>query len=204
MESVLTPSQETRAYADANGFKIVAVGRRYKCTHVASGTVFERGGYPALLNEMRAIVGCVQDGECADAAVACVDVPTIHTTPRVGSWEDEEIVAGVILPICAYEFKRSFVEYKNTAPTPEIAVVKGVEYDATMPRKQRFISIGISFDQRAQARLPTHQLQFRYKGGGLHFDNFHSHSDALTALRQMMSNKRTRPDYVNIVPVGGA
>lgn len=51
-DSQLTPSQAAHRYADKHGFKIVAVGRRYQATH-STGLSFERGGYVALLNEMR-------------------------------------------------------------------------------------------------------------------------------------------------------
>jgi len=51
----MTPSQQAKEFAAANGFTIEPAGRRYNVTHVASGVTFTRGGYEAVLNEMRAI-----------------------------------------------------------------------------------------------------------------------------------------------------
>lgn len=62
-----TPGQEAKQYAEQHGFKIQTIGRRYKVTHVATGTTFERGGYPAVLNEMRVIQGCEENGTRAAA-----------------------------------------------------------------------------------------------------------------------------------------
>lgn len=58
-----TPAQEAKEYAAEHGFVIESIGRRYKCTHTVSNTIFERGGYAALLNEMRAVAACEQNGK---------------------------------------------------------------------------------------------------------------------------------------------
>jgi hypothetical protein len=49
-------AKEAKEYAALHGFTIDVWGKRYKVTHVASGTTFERGGYAAVGNEMERIV----------------------------------------------------------------------------------------------------------------------------------------------------
>lgn len=49
----MTPSQEAKEYAAANGFSIEPVGRRYEIWHDNDGFVINIGGYPAALNAMR-------------------------------------------------------------------------------------------------------------------------------------------------------
>jgi hypothetical protein len=101
IEAQLTPSQAARRFADENGFKIVTVDRRYKATH-STGVSFERGGYPALLNEMRAIIGCIENGNAHPVHGFAVDadatVGTNVAVVDVAAGPDRTVVATVAIP----------------------------------------------------------------------------------------------------------
>jgi hypothetical protein len=58
-----SPAQLAKDYAAQYGFSITPIGKRYSCTHIGSGTTFERGGYMALLNEMRVVINTLRDSD---------------------------------------------------------------------------------------------------------------------------------------------
>lgn len=81
----MTPSKDAKDYAEANGFRITPNGKRYQCEHVASGTKFERGSYPALLNEMRAVVNCwtAADDRKTAESITHIDPATLLEPAKV-------------------------------------------------------------------------------------------------------------------------
>jgi hypothetical protein len=78
----------------------------------------------------------------------------------------------------------------NLKVAPSIAYGSRLDEMARLPVRKR------------RAPRHTHSVEWRYKGGKIHSQPYPSHAEALKAVRQMMCNKRMRPDYVNIVPVG--
>lgn len=115
----MTPSQQAKEFARANGFSIEPVGRRYtvrrtmspQCLHV----VGEVGGYPAALNAMRKWLDDMQASDTAafnnpnDAKLAHCDVVRDDgamgvfadapvTVVDVAAGPDRTVVGTVVLP----------------------------------------------------------------------------------------------------------
>jgi len=89
----MTPAQEAKAYAEQNGFTIVPNGRRYTVMH-PEAPAFERGGYPAVLSEMRFIVNTLNYAKCTapadDVGVDFgVDIPVMMIHAATGEALDK-------------------------------------------------------------------------------------------------------------------
>lgn len=64
-----TPADEAKKYAAQHGFTITPNGRRYCVSHPGIPS-FERGGYAAVLNEMRVLIGTLGDAEAMMPVIA--------------------------------------------------------------------------------------------------------------------------------------
>jgi hypothetical protein len=203
----MTPAQEAKAYAEQHGFTIVPNGRRYTVMHPVA-PAFERGGYPAVLSEMRFIVNTLNVAECtAPADVVetpnpCIDIPVM--TNGSATLENGDIVV-----------------IRDGAPVSVVDPVSGIAYVPKLTLQgnvERDMPFGI-FSEAAQARIrkraadmrqsqhkPYHAIiRFASKVPG--FDEafsrpFLTRGEALKYIRQMRGSYPHDIEFVNIAYMG--
>jgi len=203
----MTPAQEAKAYAAANGFVLgtIPATRRYtvrvlnKATGVAiDDPIAEVGGYPAALNAMKRHVEVNSNLARAiqlattpklDAAILSDNVRAIlsvnvHAIQLASGVELDQLAEAWNLP--KRECKVSGKPHPQTDADYRNVLLRNSARRMPVPKLIKY----------------THRLEFRMRPDGhtFHWD-YPSHAQALRELRQTMSNKQQRPIYVNLFPI---
>lgn len=188
----MTPAQEAKEYATANGFTIEPVGRRYRIARamIPTVTIAEVGGYPAALNAMKTQVSA-DDALKTDESIAWFE--------RIEGSTIDELCAGdtLILP----EPNEGPIATANDLTVYHNAVAPNFnDFDSAAQERIRKAAKVI---RKQRSLIMTHQVVMHFSSG-THELAYPSYPAAIKGVRQVLSGmqKRYHPSFVTIQRIG--